>query len=1440
MPETITVIGTGGIIEGNLGTSNVNVNTDAVLDFDGVNDYITIPDNSSLDIAGDWAISAWIKLDSMSGYCRIVGKQDASSNQCNYGIGLENGTDFGAFFNDGSWRSAYYSTDLNTGQWHHVVGQWDDSEEQMFLYINGVLVQTTTLSGAGTPSGNDDPVLIGLNEAGGSEFFNGNIADVRIYDAILTASEIQVLASKINGSSSLGAGTGDLQAWWKLNEGTGTSAADSSANSNTGTATNFAMSGTSSNWLYDAFSVNVQDGGVRLADSGTNSAETLDATETAFTVHDGTQFAAGQIIQVDDERMYIVSIATHVLTVRRGIGGTTAASHSNPVDVYHANATYVSGTTTVTQGKLECLSLTTPHFDGDNDFIELGSQAGDLRLSASNATISAWIYIADVSADDGYKRIIEKSDEGNATNGWGLYTHTDGKVFLDVDGSNAQYSAAGVITDAKWYHIIATFDSTNKASMWINGVRSEGMTGVTTLPPSDTTGARIGSWNHSTAREFKGKIRDVRVYDYAVRDAGAASLYSGSYNVTPLHWWKLDDSVQGTATTTAVDSGTSSALKNGTLTNFGATSGHLTNASDWNNGTLDLDNELTIAANGTLSAPRGTLDIGGTAGNQGADFHGTLVHNNGTVLFTGGSGGIETYATGNPAFYNVTTNTDSNATEWQIFDSVTVEKALTLTTGDLVMRTTGTTLTLGTTTSAGSFATTGNGTLLTHDGPSTIQGASSLYPAVCTGTDWNWGYSAPETINLANIDYQIAAVMDGSSTAITLTGDCEFDAVTVSSGTTLDLNGQRFSYGSVDNGQFITNGSGNALLVGNNASGGFNSSPHSTNLDDCDHIVGGTGTNDLGTHRTTMYNFGSGTDEIYNWGKNGYYPNIIIGSGTVRFRNSHANYLDNDCTNLTIATGGILDWGTNAHADSKITCSGDFTTSGGLLGASCLELNGSSEYATTSAQTWGFGTAYTIETWFNSAVNSSQQTLFDIVSSGSSNRIFMLFNTSGYPKLYLGDSAGNYDVSGVDIGSTDICDGKWHHMALTNSGSVVKLYIDGKQIYENTVTVDRAADPSSQTLTLGRDEGDDDEYFAGKIDEFRIFSDVRTEAEIRADMFQGGTLANSGNLIARYSFDEGTSTAIDNSQGTAGRDLVLSDAGGWAGAGTFTQGTSTLVMAKSGTQYLNFIHGEDVYNLTINDGSTTELVCTDEVAGTLDMYGDLVVNEKLRSASSGSTNTRIKMREEKTVTVGSDVRTTALSDLYSLSINHSSGTISIPECTIPRIYCNSSTTQATGDLTITEELEVNSGTTFNANGNTIALKDLDLNTGGTLDISNSALNFSVTSSGDDCHLGQGTLLTGNTTITGYSSAAKTTLTARSDIGFEVVGDVKWLDLVNEDGELTVIGAVIDCSTSHTGARFIQWHHTLDTQQLLDADSAGDDDLRLTKPALDNSHELMTG
>ena len=46
--------------------------------------------------------------------------------------------------------------------------------------------------------------------------------------------------------------------------------------------------------------------------------------------------------------------------------------------------------------------------------------------------------------------------------------------------------------------------------------------------------------------DFDGKIRDVRIYEGTMTADQVASLYSGSYNVTPKYWWKMDDG-SGTA-----------------------------------------------------------------------------------------------------------------------------------------------------------------------------------------------------------------------------------------------------------------------------------------------------------------------------------------------------------------------------------------------------------------------------------------------------------------------------------------------------------------------------------------------------------------------------------------------------------------------------------------------------------------------------------------------------------------------------------------------------------------------------------------------------------------------------------------------------------------------------------------------------------------------------
>ena len=70
-------------------------------------------------------------------------------------------------------------------------------------------------------------------------------------------------------------------------------------------------------------------------DAGTdvNDATPMTASQTTCTVDDGTKFAHGQTILIDSEQLFIESIVTHVLTVKRGVNGTTAATHADDSDI---------------------------------------------------------------------------------------------------------------------------------------------------------------------------------------------------------------------------------------------------------------------------------------------------------------------------------------------------------------------------------------------------------------------------------------------------------------------------------------------------------------------------------------------------------------------------------------------------------------------------------------------------------------------------------------------------------------------------------------------------------------------------------------------------------------------------------------------------------------------------------------------------------------------------------------------------------------------------------------------------------------------------------------------------------------------------------------------------------------------------------------------------
>ena len=642
MAQLIEFVGTGGVMEGNFNDVPIEVNQDATLDFNTTQDDIDCGSGATIDniFSGGGSVSLWFNIRSKSvesddggmlvkkGPWEVFSRDDVSSTSCT----IKFGYNFSS--NDGDWRLP--ASSIVYGNWYHLAITYDNgaTANNPTIYLNGVAYTvggTPALTESTAPTGSfdtdaGDNLFIGNMSATGTKTTDGKIADVRLYDDVLTAAEVEVLASRINIDSALGPGTADLEAWWKIDEGTGTSIADSSANSNTGT-----LSGP--DWKFDAFSVAVQD-----------------------------------------------------------------------------NSTTTDGAVTVTQGKLEGLGLTSLDFSGTDQLV---SCASNIFYDSKTAfSVSAWINHD--NSHDGHllHTIVNARDGGNDGMALSLDSTNDRIRFRIGDGSSDDlYSANSSISNSTWHHIVATRDASNNTAIYIDGVLAT--TGTSSKTITILTALGIGGRPESTsADEFSGRIRNVGCWSYNLSADQVTSLYSGNYSVIPNHEYKIDN---GTGSTIS-DTGTETP-RDGSIT--GAT---------WVNGTLDLDSTLTIAANGTLSAPRGTLELASNFSNSGA-----YTHNSGLIDFTIGANSAISGST-DTSFYNLNVSATSAVLLKIDSDDTTVINRLDLTNSnsyfDILDSTGNATLTIGDATTqgtidggtAGRFRFRGSGTNQTR-----VYGAAQLY-----------------------------------------------------------------------------------------------------------------------------------------------------------------------------------------------------------------------------------------------------------------------------------------------------------------------------------------------------------------------------------------------------------------------------------------------------------------------------------------------------------------------------------------------------------------------------------------------------------------------------------------------------------------------------------------------------------------------------------------
>jgi len=125
------------------------------------------------------------------------------------------------------------TTSLNPNTWYHVAAVYDAASQTASLYLNGALQQSATgvadMGGASTGG-----ITLGKAALSNGYYLAGAIDEVRFWNYARSQADIQdVMNTTLNGNES------GLAGYWKFDDGSGTTSADSTANKNNGTLTNY-------------------------------------------------------------------------------------------------------------------------------------------------------------------------------------------------------------------------------------------------------------------------------------------------------------------------------------------------------------------------------------------------------------------------------------------------------------------------------------------------------------------------------------------------------------------------------------------------------------------------------------------------------------------------------------------------------------------------------------------------------------------------------------------------------------------------------------------------------------------------------------------------------------------------------------------------------------------------------------------------------------------------------------------------------------------------------------------------------------------------------------------------------------------------------------------------------------------------------------------------
>jgi hypothetical protein len=164
--------------------SNTPAGYGYAIEFDGDNDYISIPDSGGEFLPSQLTVEAWIYTESTIAWQCIVERGSPTATGWHFYVSSGNHL----YTNIGGEAFHSQSGTITPNTWYHVAFVWDGNT--ITHYVNGINVGSALVTSLYTGG---DRVYIGIRRGGGTDElgFNGTIDEVAIYNRALSEAEIR-------------------------------------------------------------------------------------------------------------------------------------------------------------------------------------------------------------------------------------------------------------------------------------------------------------------------------------------------------------------------------------------------------------------------------------------------------------------------------------------------------------------------------------------------------------------------------------------------------------------------------------------------------------------------------------------------------------------------------------------------------------------------------------------------------------------------------------------------------------------------------------------------------------------------------------------------------------------------------------------------------------------------------------------------------------------------------------------------------------------------------------------------------------------------------------------------------------------------------------------------------------------------------------------------